>query len=410
MTNICKAISAAATAGLIGASAPALAADCAQAAGPQFGPAPQWMQPVAQPPVYQMPPQPGFMAPQPPQFQAPPPGFQAPQYPQFQAPPRPEFQAPQYPQFQAPPRPEFQAPQPPQFQVPPRPEFQAPQRPQFQVPPRPELAPPPAPGYGYPAQPYGPWNDNRRYDSDTEWLNDWFGDWGGLFDGTGRIDMEYELDMSMDWEAQADLDADSDTDFRGDSYYRGYEGYGPYGPYGPWTPYPPAPMMPPVYPAPQAEAPAQLPPEPAAAVSSDDDKDGVLNVGDFCPNTAEGTSVDAFGCAIDEAIVLRGVNFHTDSDKLTDESIAILDGVAETLLAHPELKLEVSGHTDSDGDDAYNKDLSQRRAEQVRKYLGEKGVKVENLTAQGYGEEKPIATNETAEGKAQNRRVELNRL
>lgn len=383
MTSFYKAIPAAAAVGLIAVAAPAYAADCAPATAPQFAPvpqyapAPQWMPQVAQQPVYQ----------------APPP-------PQFQVPPRPQFQAPQPPQFQPQ---QFQAPQPLQFQ--------APQQPQFQAPPRPAMAPPPSPGYGYPAYPYGAY-DNDAWDNDTSFNNDWFGDWGSLFDGTGRIDMDWELDMKMDWEAEADADADTDTDFRGNSYYQGYEGYGPY---GPWGPYQPAPMMPPMGPAPMpaplpAAPAAPAPAAPATALSTDDDKDGVLNPGDFCPNTSAGTQVDAFGCTIDEAIVLRGVNFHTDSDKLTDESIAILDGVATTLLSHPELKLEVSGHTDSDGDDAYNKDLSQRRAEQVRKYLGDKGVKVESLTAKGYGEEKPIATNETSEGKAMNRRVELNRL
>jgi outer membrane protein OmpA-like peptidoglycan-associated protein len=259
-----------------------------------------------------------------------------------------------------------------------------------------EYPAPPAPGYRY--------GERDRWGSDTDWGNDWFGDWGSLFDGTGHIDMDFELDMKMDMEARGDADADTDTGFRGDSYYRGYEGYGPW-PYGP----PPGLYPPPPAPMPMPVPAAQAPSAPDAA-SADEDNDGVLNNGDFCPNTAEGTSVDAFGCAINEAIVLHGVHFHTDSDRLTDESITILDGVAETLLAYPDMKLEVSGHTDSDAEDAYNKDLSQRRADRVRQYLVDKGVKSENLTAKGYGEERPVANNDTAEGKALNRRVELNRL
>ena len=191
----------------------------------------------------------------------------------------------------------------------------------------------------------------------------------------------------FDADADADADADSDAEFRGDSYYRGYEGYGPYGPYGPWTPYPPAPMLPPPAPmmAPPPPVPAPAPAEPAtAAVSIDDDGDGVMNAGDFCPDTVEGTRVDAFGCAIDESIVLRGVNFLTNSDELTQESIAILDAVAGTLLQNPDLKLEVSGHTDSDGDDAYNKELSQRRAQSVVDYLGGSGVDPNNMIAKGF--------------------------
>ena len=70
----------------------------------------------------------------------------------------------------------------------------------------------------------------------------------------------------------------------------------------------------------------------------------------------------------------------------------------------------MAGHTDSDGDDSYNKDLSQRRAQSVVDYLVGHGVDAANLIAQGFGEEQPVAGNDTAEGKAQNRRVELNRL
>ena len=70
----------------------------------------------------------------------------------------------------------------------------------------------------------------------------------------------------------------------------------------------------------------------------------------------------------------------------------------------------VAGHTDSDGEAAYNKDLSQRRAQSVVDYLAENGVERDNMIAMGYGEEQPIADNDSAEGKADNRRVELNRL
>ena len=70
----------------------------------------------------------------------------------------------------------------------------------------------------------------------------------------------------------------------------------------------------------------------------------------------------------------------------------------------------VAGHTDSDGDAAYNKDLSQRRAQSVVNYLTGQGVEGSNMIAKGFGEEQPIADNDSAEGKAANRRVELNRL
>ena len=151
-------------------------------------------------------------------------------------------------------------------------------------------------------------------------------------------------------------------------------------------------------------------PTPVVKITKDDDNDGVTNLSDLCANTAPGTKVNAFGCADQAAMILRGVNFHTNSDKLTDTSVEILDRVVNTLKAHPEVKLEVSGHTDSRGDDAYNKDLSERRAISVRRYLVDHGVLADNLTAKGYGEERPIASNDTKEGMAQNRRVELNRL
>ena len=82
--------------------------------------------------------------------------------------------------------------------------------------------------------------------------------------------------------------------------------------------------------------------------------------------------------------------------------------MANTILYHPEILLiEVQGHTDSKGNDAYNQDLSQRRVNSVVKYLASKGVTVEILKPVGYGEAKPIASNSTAAGRAKNRRVQF---
>ena len=142
----------------------------------------------------------------------------------------------------------------------------------------------------------------------------------------------------------------------------------------------------------------------------DSDGDGVVNQRDLCPDTAPGSSVDETGCVKAQPITLRGVNFHFNSDQLTDESMLILDDVATTLLSHPELRLEVAGHTDSEGDDAYNLDLSQRRAESVRTYLVSRGIDPDKLSARGYGEQRPVGTNNSADGRAANRRVELIRL
>jgi outer membrane protein OmpA-like peptidoglycan-associated protein len=112
----------------------------------------------------------------------------------------------------------------------------------------------------------------------------------------------------------------------------------------------------------------------------------------------------------EKPVVLRGVNFEFDKAVLTAESSQILDRVAASLIAHPEVKVEVAGHTDSDGSAAYNLKLSDRRAKAVRDYLIKKGVPASQLTAHGYGESQPIADNKTVEGRAENRRVELKRM
>ncbi|MBE9559642.1 MAG: OmpA family protein, partial [Proteobacteria bacterium] len=88
----------------------------------------------------------------------------------------------------------------------------------------------------------------------------------------------------------------------------------------------------------------------------------------------------------------------------------VLDKVLEVLLPHKGLKLEVAGHTDASGSAASNLKLSQARAEAVLRYLTDKGVDSELFSAKGYGEVDPVADNTTVEGRAQNRRVELNRL
>jgi OOP family OmpA-OmpF porin len=142
----------------------------------------------------------------------------------------------------------------------------------------------------------------------------------------------------------------------------------------------------------------------------DTDQDGVFDSADLCANTVPTAKVDGLGCSLDANIVLEGVNFHTDSAKLTDASIAILDGVAKTLTSNPNIKVEVAGHTDSDAADDYNLKLSQSRAETVVAYLASHGVKADHMTARGYGEAAPLVANDNAANKAINRRVELRRL
>lgn len=139
----------------------------------------------------------------------------------------------------------------------------------------------------------------------------------------------------------------------------------------------------------------------------DSDKDGVVDRLDECPNTKPGVQVDIKGCEIKDEIALRGVNFQTNSDRLLPSASAILDDAAATLRKNPTIKVEVAGHTDSDGSAEYNEGLSARRAATVRDYLAAKGVAMDRMTTRGYGESQPIADNSTREGKAQNRRVVL---
>jgi OmpA-OmpF porin, OOP family len=138
----------------------------------------------------------------------------------------------------------------------------------------------------------------------------------------------------------------------------------------------------------------------------DSDHDGVPDYLDKCPGTPLGIKVDANGCEIEE-IVLKGVNFDFDSSKLTQASEAVLNDVVTLLKLRPGSPAILGGHTDSRGKPAYNQKLSERRAKAVRDYLVANGIPAESLTAKGYGDSKPIASNKTDEGRAQNRRVTL---
>lgn len=104
---------------------------------------------------------------------------------------------------------------------------------------------------------------------------------------------------------------------------------------------------------------------------------------------------------------LYGIRFDANSDKIRPESASLLNELLTLLQQNPTLKLEFSGHTDADGDEAANLSLSTKRAEAVLAWLKNKNAPVKNLVARGYGESKPIASNKTAEGKELNRRVEI---
>ena len=151
---------------------------------------------------------------------------------------------------------------------------------------------------------------------------------------------------------------------------------------------------------------------PAAApvVQTDSDGDGVYDAQDNCAGTLSGLKVDASGCAVQteaQSVVLKGVTFLPGSATLTADAKTVLDAAAASLAADKSLKVELGGYTDSQGKDAANLALSQKRAASARAYLISKGVEGDHLTAKGYGEASPIADNNTVEGRAENRRVEL---
>jgi len=141
----------------------------------------------------------------------------------------------------------------------------------------------------------------------------------------------------------------------------------------------------------------------------DADDDGILDDADKCPDTPKGTRVDNTGCPFNRELLLQGVKFATDSADLLPESLPVLENASATLKRYPEVNIEVAGYTDSRGSDAHNQQLSERRAQAVLKYLKDSGV-TNTLTAVGFGEKDPIASNDTEEGRRQNRRVVLHAL
>ncbi|MBS1120224.1 MAG: OmpA/MotB domain protein [Deltaproteobacteria bacterium] len=146
---------------------------------------------------------------------------------------------------------------------------------------------------------------------------------------------------------------------------------------------------------------------------TDNDQDGILDKSDKCPNEV---GVPPDGCPKKYTLVVvtqkkielkQTVFFDTNKATIKPVSFALLDDVALALKDNPKIKVEVQGHTDSQGDDNFNLKLSQRRAESVRTYLQAQGVARDRMTPKGYGETVKLADNRTEAGRAQNRRVEF---
>src|SRR6266850_1821385 len=160
--------------------------------------------------------------------------------------------------------------------------------------------------------------------------------------------------------------------------------------------------------------------------AKDTDGDGVIDPQDRCPGTPAGSKVDQFGCIIlfeerapappgappapRPTVILSGVNFQSGRSVLTTSSYAVLDQVAASLVANPEIRIEIAGYTDSTGSRVMNLRLSMARAGAVRAYLARRGVSPMRMQARGYGASGYIAPNATPDGRAQNRRVELHKL
>lgn len=148
---------------------------------------------------------------------------------------------------------------------------------------------------------------------------------------------------------------------------------------------------------------------PVAAAPADDDKDGVLNNADKCPNTPTTVVVDADGCPkmLTETVAKEiRVLFDTNKSVVKPAFNAEIEAVAKLMKEYPTAKVEVQGHTDSRGNAQANDKLSQDRANAVAAVLSKNyGIAADRITAKGYGAAQPVADNKTAEGQAKNRRV-----
>ncbi len=139
-----------------------------------------------------------------------------------------------------------------------------------------------------------------------------------------------------------------------------------------------------------------------APARKDSDQDGVFDDEDQCPGTPLGAEVNLKGCWS-----LAGVLFDYDKAVVRPDAYGMLDKVYHILVANPDMDIILKGHTDSRGSDDYNMDLSRRRAAAVQAYLIRKGIRPDRIETRGYGEAQPIASNESDDGRALNRRVEI---
>ncbi len=156
--------------------------------------------------------------------------------------------------------------------------------------------------------------------------------------------------------------------------------------------------------------------QPNGCPIKDSDGDGILDTSDKCENEPENFNgfEDKDGCPDEppEEIkrltgVIEGIYFASGKATIRNKSRGALSKVVETLEKYPEIRLEISGHTDDTGSKDLNMELSQSRADAVKDYLVDKGIDGERLETKGYGPEVPVADNKTKAGRAKNRRIEF---
>ncbi len=140
----------------------------------------------------------------------------------------------------------------------------------------------------------------------------------------------------------------------------------------------------------------------APAAGPDSDGDGVPDSADKCPDTLKGAPVDSAGCW-----ALKGITFDYEKWNIKPEFYPVLDEDVRVLEMNPGVKIEAQGHTDNIATERFNQKLSEKRAKSVKDYFVSKGISADRISTRGFGELCPITCNDSPEGRAQNRRVEI---
>ncbi len=169
-------------------------------------------------------------------------------------------------------------------------------------------------------------------------------------------------------------------------------------------------------PVPADQCPDEPGPAPSGCPDKDEDGDGFIGDADKCPKAPETRNgfEDDDGCPdeMPEAMkrftgVIKGINFKQGTSEIETSSYPTLDSAVEILKQYPSIRMEVSGHTSSEGTDERNQELSVERATSVKTYFESKGIGGDRIVARGAGPSEPIADNATKEGREQNRRIEF---